>query len=125
MHLRLPRELVRGDRLRFVLQSRLRSLRPIGAAPPAAAGLLTQAEKQAVMDLWVSKGLAPPGTPITPPSPAELAAFGPQTAVRASAPAPSAAPGFWESASDLEKVAIVGGGLGAALLLYLALKKKR
>ena len=45
------------------------------------------------------------------------------TAAAAPAPAPAASPGFWAAASTTEKVAIVGAGGLAVLLLYLALKK--
>lgn len=56
---------------------------------------------------------------LSPPSPAAAAA-----AQAPAAPAqPTTTPGFWESASTGEKVAIVGAGAGALLLLFLAMKK--
>lgn len=99
-----------------MLQSRLRSLRPIGAAAP----VMTQAQKQSVLDLWISKGLAPAGSVVTPPSAAELAAYGPQTTTVAAPAAP--ATGFFQDTWDY---VLVGSAVGAVVLVYLGLHKKK
>jgi MYXO-CTERM domain-containing protein len=62
---------------------------------------------------------------LTPQQRATILANLPPLAAGASAPAPSAAPDFWQSASDTEKVVIVGAGVGAVALVWLALKRKR
>jgi hypothetical protein len=61
---------------------------------------------------------------LTPQQRAIILANLPPLPAATTAPMPSD-PGFWNAASDTEKVVIVGAGVGALALVWLALKRKR
>jgi len=62
--------------------------------------------------------LLPPAHPASAPAPGGAI-------VAVSAPAAAGAPAFWAQASGGEKLALVGGAAGVALLVFFALRGRR